>query len=65
MTYSYEESEELTLLRQTVRKFAESEIAPVAGKLDEEDGYMGTYAKLLTSKSAIGWINLLDIEVVM
>ncbi|MEY4630289.1 MAG: acyl-CoA dehydrogenase [Pseudomonadota bacterium] len=46
MTYSYEESEELTLLRQTVRKFAESEIAPVAGKLDEEE----TFSVPLTRK---------------
>lgn len=34
-------------------------------KLNDRYGSMGTYVKLLTSKSAIGWINLLDIEVVM
>jgi short/branched chain acyl-CoA dehydrogenase len=39
MSYSYEESEELGLLRQTVRKFAESEIAPLAAKLDEEESF--------------------------
>jgi short/branched chain acyl-CoA dehydrogenase len=39
MSYSYAESEELQLMRATVRKFAESEIAPVAGRLDEEEKF--------------------------
>jgi short/branched chain acyl-CoA dehydrogenase len=39
MSYSYAESEELQLMRATVRKFAESEIAPIAGRLDEEEKF--------------------------
>ena len=39
MSYSFEESEELVLLRQTVRKFAETEIAPRARELDETESF--------------------------
>jgi alkylation response protein AidB-like acyl-CoA dehydrogenase len=39
MSYSFEESEELELLRQTVRKFSESEIAPLARELDETESF--------------------------
>ncbi len=39
MSYSFEESEELVLLRQTVRKFAETEIAPLARELDETESF--------------------------
>jgi short/branched chain acyl-CoA dehydrogenase len=39
MSYSFEESEELGLLRQTVRKFSESEIAPLARELDETESF--------------------------
>jgi alkylation response protein AidB-like acyl-CoA dehydrogenase len=35
----FEESEELALLRETVRKFAESEIAPQAAHLDETEQF--------------------------
>lgn len=39
MSYDYSENEELQLMRSTVRKFAESEIAPVAHKLDEKEEF--------------------------
>ena len=39
MSYEFSESEELTLLRQTVRQFAEEQIAPKAQKLDEEEQF--------------------------
>jgi alkylation response protein AidB-like acyl-CoA dehydrogenase len=39
MSYSYAESEELTLLRQTVRKFADTVIAPRARELDEAESF--------------------------
>ncbi len=39
MSYSYEENQELTLLRQTIRNFAEKEIAPAAFKLDEDEAF--------------------------
>jgi alkylation response protein AidB-like acyl-CoA dehydrogenase len=39
MSYDYSENEELTLLRQTVRSFAEKEIAPRAHQLDEKEEF--------------------------
>ncbi|MCX6130874.1 MAG: acyl-CoA dehydrogenase family protein [Proteobacteria bacterium] len=39
MNYSYAESEELSLLRQTIRSFAEKEIAPKACDLDEREEF--------------------------
>lgn len=39
MSYSFEETEELKLLRESVRKFAEEEIAPVAHELDEKEEF--------------------------
>jgi len=39
MSYGFTESEELQLMRATVRKFAETEIAPVARGLDEEEKF--------------------------
>lgn len=39
MSYNFAESEELSLLRDTVRKFAEKEIAPVAHDLDEREEF--------------------------
>src|SRR3954469_19338484 len=39
MAYSFDESEELSHMRQAVRKFAESEIAPRARELDEQEKF--------------------------
>lgn len=39
MSYNYAESEELSLLRQSVRKFAETEIGPRAHALDEHEEF--------------------------
>ena len=39
MAYEFEDSEELALLRQTVRQFAEKEIAPLAHQLDEKEEF--------------------------
>ncbi len=39
MSYDYSENEELTLLRQSVRTFAEKEIAPKAHALDEKEEF--------------------------
>jgi alkylation response protein AidB-like acyl-CoA dehydrogenase len=39
MSYDFRESQELKLLRETVRQFAISEIAPVAAKLDEDESF--------------------------
>jgi len=39
MAYEFFESEEQSLLRQSVRQFAEAEIAPVAHKLDEAEAF--------------------------
>lgn len=37
--FQVEESEECTMLRETVRKFAETEIAPLAARLDQEEAF--------------------------
>lgn len=37
--FQVEESEECTMLRETVRKFAETEIAPLAAQLDQEEAF--------------------------
>lgn len=39
MSYDFSENEEIQLMRATVRKFAETEIAPVAVKLDEKEEF--------------------------
>jgi alkylation response protein AidB-like acyl-CoA dehydrogenase len=39
MSYEFEDSEELSLMRQTVRKFAENEIASRARELDEKEEF--------------------------
>lgn len=39
MSYQFEDSEELRLLRQSVRKFAETEIAPRARELDAKEEF--------------------------
>jgi short/branched chain acyl-CoA dehydrogenase len=39
VSYSFAENEELTLLRQTIRRFAEKEIAPRAHELDEKEEF--------------------------
>lgn len=39
MSYQFQESEELTLLRDTIRSFAQKEIAPKARELDEREEF--------------------------
>ncbi|MBM4250493.1 MAG: acyl-CoA dehydrogenase [Deltaproteobacteria bacterium] len=39
MSYEFEDNEELSLMRHTVRKFAENEIAPRARELDEKEEF--------------------------
>ncbi len=39
MAYEYEDGEELTMMRQSVRKFAEAQIAPRARELDEKEEF--------------------------
>jgi alkylation response protein AidB-like acyl-CoA dehydrogenase len=39
MTYSFEDDDQLTLMRTSVRKFAEAEIAPRARELDEKEAF--------------------------
>ena len=39
MAYDFSEPEELTLLRQSIRKFAETEIAKQAHTLDEKEEF--------------------------
>ncbi len=46
MAYEFSDTEELSLLRQTVRQFAEKEIKPVARELDESE----TFSEELTQR---------------
>ena len=46
MTYSFEAGEELNMLRESVRQFAETEIAPIAKELDDTE----TFSEALTQK---------------
>jgi alkylation response protein AidB-like acyl-CoA dehydrogenase len=46
MAYSFEAGEELSMLRESVRKFAETEIAPLAKELDDNE----TFSIELTKK---------------
>ena len=39
MSYEFADSEEMKLLRQSVRDFAEAEIAPIAHDLDEKEEF--------------------------
>src|SRR4051812_26096920 len=39
MAYEFQEDEELTMVRRSVRKFAETEIAPRAHDLDEKEEF--------------------------
>ena len=39
MSYAFEDGDELTMLRESVRKFAEAEIAPLAHDLDEKEEF--------------------------
>lgn len=39
MAYDFSENEEVQILRDTVRKFAETEIAPIAKELDEKEEF--------------------------
>jgi alkylation response protein AidB-like acyl-CoA dehydrogenase len=56
MSYSYEESEELSLLRQTVRQFAETEIAPVAHELDQKEEFSVNLTKKMGELGLFGTI---------
>ena len=56
MTYSYAESEELTLLRDSVRKFAENEIAPLAHELDEKEDFSYELTKKMGELGLFGTI---------
>ena len=56
MGYSYEESEDLALLRETVAKFARSEILPVAKELDETESFSMPLTKKMGELGLMGTI---------
>ena len=56
MSYSFGESEELTLMRQTVRKFAETEIAPRARELDEKEEFSVDLTRKMGELGLLGTI---------
>jgi short/branched chain acyl-CoA dehydrogenase len=54
--YSFEDSEEIALLRETVRKFAESEIAPLAFELDRDEKFSVPLTKAMGELGLFGTI---------
>lgn len=56
MSYQFQESEELTLLRQTIRDFAQKEIAPVARELDEREEFSYELTKRMGELGLFGTI---------
>ena len=56
MSYSYAENEELKLLRESVRQFAEKEIAPKAHDLDEKEEFSLDITKKMGELGLFGTI---------
>lgn len=56
MSYSFKETEEITLLREAVRSFAEKEIAPVAHKLDESEEFSPELTRKMGQLGLLGTI---------
>ena len=56
MSYEFSEGEELTLLRETVRKFAETEVAPMAHELDEKEEFSVALTKGMGELGLFGMI---------
>ena len=56
MSYSYAENEELKLLRESVRQFAEKEIAPKAHDLDEKEEFSLDITKKMGDLGLFGTI---------
>lgn len=56
MSYCFDESEELGLLRQSVRQFAEAEIAPRAHELDENESFSIDLTKKMGELGLFGTI---------
>lgn len=56
MTYEFHEDEETALVRQSVRKFAEAEIAPQARRLDEEERFSVELTKSMGNLGLFGTI---------
>ncbi len=56
MTYSYEESDELKMLRESIRDFATKEIAPIAAELDEKEEFSYELTKKMGELGLFGTI---------
>jgi len=56
MSYDFSESDELQMLRETVRKFAETEIAPKAHELDEKEEFSIPITKSMGELGLFGTI---------
>lgn len=56
MSYEFEDHEELSLMRQTVRKFAENEIAPRARELDEKEEFSIELTKEMGALGLLGTV---------
>lgn len=56
MSYHFEESEEQSLLRESVRQFAQAEIAPVAAELDETEKFSESLTKKMGELGLFGTV---------
>lgn len=56
MGYQFEDSEELKMLRESVRKFAEQEIAPEAHRLDEKEEFSVSLTRKMGELGLFGTI---------
>ena len=56
MAYEFQDDEDLTMMRQTVRKFAEKEIAPRAHELDEKEQFSVELTKAMGDLGLFGTI---------
>ncbi|MHA1995039.1 MAG: acyl-CoA dehydrogenase family protein [Candidatus Hodarchaeales archaeon] len=54
MTLSYDLPEEASMMREAVREFAEKEIAPIAGDLDEKEQFSPTLTKKMGDLGLLG-----------
>ena len=54
MSYSFQESEEITMLRQSLRSFADKEIAPRAHELDEKEEFSERLTKQMGELGLFG-----------
>ena len=56
MSYSFEESEEISVLRRSIREFAQKEIAPQAAELDKKEEFSYDITKKMGEMGLFGCV---------